>query len=72
MVDKMCIRDSPNTAQTLAAALGLSYVFAPATEWGGGVEGLAILSRHPIATHQHIELPQPRPDERRILLWAQL
>ena len=62
----------PNTAQTLAEALGLSYVFAPATEWGGGTEGLAILSRHPIAAHQHIELPQPRTDERRVLLWAEL
>ncbi len=62
----------PNTAQTLADALGLSYVFAPATEWGGGTEGLAILSRHPIAAHQHIELPQPRTDERRVLLWAEL
>lgn len=62
----------PNTAQTLASALGLSFVFAPATDWGGGTEGLAILSRHPIGQHQRHELPQVRPDERRVLLWAEV
>lgn len=61
-----------NTAQQLGTALGLNPVFAPATEWGGGTEGLAILSRHPIAAHEHVELPQPRADERRVLLWAEL
>src|SRR5436309_11527045 len=37
-----------NTAQTIARALGMEWTFARATPWGGGDEGLAILSRVPI------------------------
>ncbi|MFO0574693.1 MAG: endonuclease/exonuclease/phosphatase family protein [Polyangia bacterium] len=62
----------PNTAETLAGRLGLHHTFAPATEWGGGQEGLAILSRFPIEKAAHAELPHATPDERRILLWATL
>jgi endonuclease/exonuclease/phosphatase family metal-dependent hydrolase len=60
----------PNTAGTLAAALGWSWVFEVATPWGGGDEGLAILSRLPIARHAHAELPHAVPTERRIVLGA--
>ncbi len=61
-----------NTAKQIADRLGMSFVFAPATEWGGGTEGLAIASRWPISTHAVHELPQARVDERRVLLIAEL
>src|SRR4051794_10729827 len=38
----------PNQAETLAERTGYKAVFAPATKWGGGTEGVAILSRLPI------------------------
>jgi endonuclease/exonuclease/phosphatase family metal-dependent hydrolase len=60
----------PNTAETIAHALGYSYVFEKATPWGGGDEGLAILSRLPIARHAATELPHAVPTERRICLGA--
>jgi len=59
-----------NQAEVLAGVLGMQVVFAPATPWGGGDEGLAILSRHPIASHAAIELPDAVPEERRIVLTA--
>ena len=61
-----------NTAATLAAALGMEHVFAPTLDWGGGTEGLAILSRFPIAAQRHVELPCATATERRILLSAEL
>lgn len=60
----------PNQAETLGAALGMQHVFAPATPWGGGDEGLAILSRHPLGGARVHELPHAQPNERRILLGA--
>lgn len=62
----------PNQAETLAQALGMQHTFAPATPWGGGDEGLAILSRHPIGDARVHELPHAQPTERRILLGATL
>jgi len=59
-----------NQAETLARALGFSCAFEPAVAFGGGHEGLAILSRQPIAEHAAIELPHAQPTERRILLSA--
>lgn len=61
-----------NTAQTLAAALGMHCVFEKTVEWGGGDEGLAILSRFPIGESGHVLLPHPMPADQRILLWALL
>jgi endonuclease/exonuclease/phosphatase family metal-dependent hydrolase len=58
----------PNQAETLAKAAGFGHVFAPATPFGGGQEGLAILSRQPILEHDVLELPHAEPKERRILL----
>ena len=52
----------PNQAATLATALGMHYYFEPATPWGGGDEGLAILSRHPIVARRVHELPHARAD----------
>jgi endonuclease/exonuclease/phosphatase family metal-dependent hydrolase len=57
-----------NQAETLARALGLQHYFEPATPWGGGDEGLAILSRHPIVERRVHELPHAVPTERRLLL----
>ncbi len=62
----------PNQAETLARAAGFGHVFAPATPFGGGQEGLAILSRLPIAEHAALELPHAEPKERRILLSSRL
>jgi endonuclease/exonuclease/phosphatase family metal-dependent hydrolase len=58
----------PNMAETLARALGMHHYFEPATPWGGGEEGLAILSRHPIAERMVHELPHAVSTERRLLL----
>jgi endonuclease/exonuclease/phosphatase family metal-dependent hydrolase len=62
----------PNQAETLAAALGMRFEFAPATPWGGGDEGLAILSRLPIVASAAHELPHAVPTERRLLLHASI
>jgi endonuclease/exonuclease/phosphatase family metal-dependent hydrolase len=58
----------PNQAETLASALGMQHYFEPATPWGGGEEGVAILSRHPIAQKRVHELPHAVPTERRLAL----
>ncbi|MGZ3429409.1 MAG: endonuclease/exonuclease/phosphatase family protein [Polyangia bacterium] len=58
----------PNQAETLATALGMHHYFEPATPWGGGDEGLAILSRHPIVERRAHELPHALPTERRLLV----
>jgi endonuclease/exonuclease/phosphatase family metal-dependent hydrolase len=62
----------PNQAETLSKAVGLEHVFAPATPFGGGHEGLAILSRLPMVEHTVLELPHAEPKERRILLSARV
>ena len=62
----------PNQAETLAKAAGLHHVFAPATPFGGGQEGLAILSRQPILEHDAQELPHAEPTEQRIVLSARV
>ena len=59
-----------NQAETLAARFGFHWVWAPATPWGGGEEGLAILSALPIAHHASRELPHATPMERRLVLGA--
>jgi endonuclease/exonuclease/phosphatase family metal-dependent hydrolase len=59
-----------NTAEGLARATGYNWLFAPATAFRGGYEGLAILSRLPITAHETRELPQATALERRILLSA--
>ena len=60
----------PNQAETLARALGMEHYFEAATPWGGGDEGLAILSRHPIAARSMHELPHAVPTERRLVIGA--
>jgi endonuclease/exonuclease/phosphatase family metal-dependent hydrolase len=62
----------PNQAATLAAAVGGHYVFAPSTAWGGGNEGLAIVSRFPIGAHGFRPLPHSTEKEGRIVLSARL
>jgi endonuclease/exonuclease/phosphatase family metal-dependent hydrolase len=61
-----------NQARTLGEALGMEHAFAAATEWGGGVEGMALLSRLPVAETGHVELPHATDKERRVLLWARM
>ena len=62
----------PNQAETLAAALAMQHYFEPATPWGGGREGLAILSRHPLGERRMHELPHAVPTERRLLIGVRL
>jgi endonuclease/exonuclease/phosphatase family metal-dependent hydrolase len=61
-----------NQAETLAAESNYQHVFAPATEWGGGQEGLAILSRFPIGEHEVRALPHTAEKEGRIVLSARI
>jgi endonuclease/exonuclease/phosphatase family metal-dependent hydrolase len=67
------VRDVPGTianqAETIAGRLGYQHVYAPATEWGGGMEGVAILARA-ILGSEHAELPGATPTERRVVLMA--
>lgn len=58
----------PNQAKTIADALGYQYAYAPAEQWGGGDEGLAILSRVPIEETEWHELPRWENRCRRICL----
>jgi len=60
----------PNQAETLAKCLGFHVAFAPATEWGGGVEGLAIVSRFPVHASSSVRLPHATDTEGRIALSA--
>ena len=74
-------KTGPTTADFLAEALGYHAVYEQALEWNdddffpghpAGQEGLAILSRHPIAEHRVVKLPEARPNEVRILLSAKI
>lgn len=58
----------PNQAAEIGERAGYAHVFAPAISWGGGHEGLAILTREQLGYHDVLELPHANPDERRILL----
>jgi endonuclease/exonuclease/phosphatase family metal-dependent hydrolase len=60
----------PNTAATIADALGLGHVFVRTVEWGGGDEGLALLSRFPLRESGHSRLPHPLPADERVALWG--
>src|SRR5690349_9815193 len=57
----------PNQAETLARGLGMQCHFVPATAWGGGEEGLAMLSRHAIIARHGRELPHATAAERRVV-----
>jgi endonuclease/exonuclease/phosphatase family metal-dependent hydrolase len=65
-------RRVPNQAETLARRLGWNHVFAPATAWGGGHEGLAILSKFPIGAFDSRPLPHSQESEGRIVLSARI
>ena len=70
------VRDVPgrigNQAETLARRGGWNHVFAPSTAWGGGHEGLAILSKFPIGAHDFHTLPHSQETEGRIVLSARI
>jgi endonuclease/exonuclease/phosphatase family metal-dependent hydrolase len=70
------VRDVPgriiNQAETLARRRGYHHVFAPSTEWGGGHEGLAFLSRFPFGAHEVRALPHTSEKEGRIVLSARI
>jgi endonuclease/exonuclease/phosphatase family metal-dependent hydrolase len=60
----------PNQAEELAAALGFHWVFEPASSWGGGDEGLAVVSRFPVQQRAVMDLPESTSAERRLVLMA--
>lgn len=69
------------TADEIADALGMNAVYERSLAWKdddffpghpGGQEGLAILSKYPVAEHRVTGLPEARPTEARILLSASL
>lgn len=62
----------PNQAETVARRLGCGHVFAPSTAWGGGEEGLAIVSRFAVLESAHRRLPHATDSEGRIVLSAAL
>ncbi|MFZ5786920.1 MAG: endonuclease/exonuclease/phosphatase family protein [Acidobacteriota bacterium] len=62
----------PNQAATLAEALGFHHAYETGQPWGGGDEGLAIVSRFPIREHELIALPTTPRESRRICLGAAL
>ena len=62
----------PNQAAEIAHRHGWHHVFAPSTAWGGGHEGLAIVSRFPIGTHEAQPLPHTVEAEGRIILSARI
>jgi len=69
------VRVAPGTghqAESLAAACGLFTVFAPTTSWGGGEEGLALLSRFPIGDSSAATLPHATTQEGRGVLSVRL
>lgn len=56
-----------NVAAQLGRALGMEHHFVVATPWGGGDEGVALLSRFPIVQRMERELPHATKDERRVV-----
>ena len=62
----------PNQAGELARRHGWHHVFAPSSAWGGGHEGLAIVSRFPIGAHEAQPLPHSTEKEGRIILSARI
>lgn len=59
-------QEVPNQARSLAEALGADWhwTFAPAQSWGGGVEGLAILSRRAWTRREVCPLPSRDTNQR--------
>jgi len=62
----------PNQADTLARRLGRHATFAPAMEWGGGIEGVALLTRHAPEDVRIEELPHASAALRRVGLSARV
>ena len=62
----------PNQAARLAASLGWHHAFAPTSDFGGGHEGLAIVSRFPIGAQELRPLPGSTETEGRGILSARL
>jgi endonuclease/exonuclease/phosphatase family metal-dependent hydrolase len=61
-----------NQAELLARHRGWQHVFASSTAWGGGYEGLAVISRFPIGAHEVRVLPHSTEQEGRIVLSARV
>jgi endonuclease/exonuclease/phosphatase family metal-dependent hydrolase len=70
------VREAPgrlrNQAETVARALSFDVGFGPATEWGGGWEGVAILSRFGVRQSVTRALPHATKAEGRVLFSVEL
>ncbi len=70
------VRDVPgrvdNQAARLAEPRGWQHRFAATTAWGGGHEGLAVISRFPIGAHDFRSLPHSTETEGRGVLSVRL
>ena len=62
----------PNQAETLATRFGFHAAFSPSTPWGGGIEGLAFVSRFPIERMEAERLPHATEAEGRIVFSVRL
>jgi endonuclease/exonuclease/phosphatase family metal-dependent hydrolase len=58
----------PNMAETIAGELGMRCEWAPAMEWGGGTEGVAILTATPLRDVVRLDLPHGSEKLRRVAL----
>jgi len=70
------VRDVPgrvgNQAARLAQPRGWHHAFAPTTAWGGGHEGLAVISRFPLGAQDFRPLPHTTETEGRGVLSVRL
>lgn len=62
----------PNQAAALAEPRGWHHAYAPTTAWGGGHEGLAVVSRFPIGAQDFHPLPHSTETEGRGVLSVRL
>jgi endonuclease/exonuclease/phosphatase family metal-dependent hydrolase len=71
--DVVCLQEArAHTTDSLATSLGMHGHYSTSTQWDGGEEGLAILTREAAADLRKLVLPVARPDETRILLSAKI
>lgn len=61
-----------NQAELLGKELGMNVHHQDATAWGNGVEGIAILSKFPIANKVAGALPHSTPEEQRVVIGSTL
>ncbi|MFT3700461.1 MAG: endonuclease/exonuclease/phosphatase family protein [Kofleriaceae bacterium] len=75
--DVICMQEvkahgGATTAHTIANAIGMHALYGHGTDEGGG-QGVALITRKPLATHELVKLPFTNPaDEQRVLLSGEI